>query len=190
MAKKTSKPKQIYQLEIWLAEIEPRIWRKFEVPSDIRLDKLHEVIQDVMGWTDSHLHSFTAGEDEYGMPDLDEDMYDNGMMDETKARLTDLVTRLKDRFMYTYDYGDNWEHIIELVDIKEPQPGVKYPVCLAGERACPPEDCGGPWSYPDFVKAMQGKNTKQRREFIEWLGYEFDPEEFDIEEVNKVLRGI
>ena len=111
-------------------------------------------------------------------------------MDETKARLTDLVTRPKDRFMYPYDYGDNWEHIIELVDIKEPQPDVKYPVCLAGERACPPEDCGGPWSYPDFVKTMQGKNTKQRREFIEWLGYEFDPEEFDIEEVNKVLRGI
>jgi len=190
MAKKTSRPKQIYQLEIWLAEIEPRIWRKFEVPSDIRLDKLHGVIQAVMGWTDSHLHSFSAGEDEYGMPDLDEDMYDNGMMDETRAHLTDLVTRPKDRFVYTYDYGDNWEHIIELVEIKEPQSGIKYPVCLAGERACPPEDCGGPWSYPDFVKTMQGKNTKQRREFIEWLGYEFDPEEFDIEEVNKVLRGI
>lgn len=190
MAKKSSKPKQIYQLEIWLAEIDPRIWRKFEVPSDIRLAKLHRVIQAVMGWTDSHLHSFSAGEDEYGMPDLDEDMYDSGMMDETRANLTDLVTRPKDRFVYTYDYGDNWEHIIELVEIKEPQSGIKYPVCLAGERACPPEDCGGPWNYPDFVKTMQGKNTKQRREFIEWLGYEFDPEEFDIEEVNKVLRGI
>jgi len=190
MAKKSSKPKQIYQLEIWLAEIDPRIWRKFEVPSDIRLAKLHGVIQAVMGWTDSHLHSFSAGEDEYGMPDLDEDMYDSGMMDETRANLTDLVTRPKDRFVYTYDYGDNWEHIIELVEIKEPQSGIKYPVCLAGERACPPEDCGGPWNYPDFVKTMQGKNTKQRREFIEWLGYEFDPAEFDIEEVNKVLRGI
>ena len=190
MAKKTSKPKQIYQLEIWLDEIEPRIWRKFEVPSDIRLDKLHEVIQTVMGWTDSHLHSFTVGNDEYGMPDLNDEMYDDDMVDETKARLTDLVTRPKDRFNYTYDFGDNWEHIVELIEIKDPQPKVKYPVCLAGERACPPEDCGGPWSYPDFVKTVQGKNTKQRREFIEWLGYEFDPEKFDIDQVNDMLSDV
>lgn len=189
MAKKTGKPNQIYQLEIWLEEIEPRIWRKFEVPSDIRLDKLHDVIQDVMGWTNSHLHSFIAGDDEYGVPDLDSGFGEDGMKDESRARLTNLVTRPKDRFAYTYDYGDNWGHIIELVEIKEPQEGVKYPVCLAGERACPPEDIGGPWIYADFVKIMRGKNTKQRREYVEWLGFEFDPEKFDLEEVNEVLRS-
>ena len=93
------------------------------------------------------------------------------------------------RFVYDYDFGDDREHIVELVEIKEPQKGMKYPVCLDGERACPPEDCGGPWSYPEFLETLRGKNTKERRELLEWLGYEFDPEAFDIEEVNQLLRG-
>ncbi|MBN2513612.1 MAG: plasmid pRiA4b ORF-3 family protein [Sedimentisphaerales bacterium] len=181
-------PKKIYQLEIWLNEIEPRIWRKIEVAADIRLDKLHNVIQDVMGWTDTHLHSFNAGEDEYGMPDPDDDIFDEGMLDERKARLTDLVGRCKDRFVYVYDFGDNWEHTVELVEIKDPQKGMKYPVCLDGRRACPPEDCGGPWGYSEMVDVLKGKNSKKKKELVDWLGYEFDPEEFHADEVNDLLQ--
>lgn len=188
MAAKNNKSAQIYQLEIWLMDIEPRIWRKFEVRSDIRLDRLNDVIQSVMGWTNSHLHSFSVEDDiEYGMPDPD-DMYDDDMQDERKAKLIDLVSRLKSHFVYTYDFGDNWEHVVEVVEIKETQQGVKYPICLAGERACPPEDCGGPWSYPEFLQTLRGRNKKERQELIDWLGYEFDPEEFDINAVNKMLK--
>ena len=183
------KPEKIYQLEIWLNEIEPRIWRKFEVPHNIRLDKLNDVIQDVMGWTNSHLHSFNVGEDEYSMPYPGDDAYNEGMLDERKARLTDLVVRPKDRFVYVYDYGDNWEHTVELVEVKEPKKGVKYPVCLDGQRACPPEDCGGPWSYPEFLETSQGKDATERQELIDWLGYEFDSEAFDVKEVNGLLRA-
>ena len=183
------KPEKIYCLEIWLNEIEPRIWRRFEVPSNIRLDKLHDVIQDVMGWTNSHLHSFNVGEDEYSMPYPGDDAYNEGMLDERKAKLTDLVGRTKDRFVYVYDFGDNWEHLVELVEIKEPLQGVKYPVCLEGERACPPDDSGGPWSYPEFLETLRGKNTKERRELMDWLGYEFEPKMFDVKKVNKLLRA-
>ncbi|HBG27610.1 MAG: hypothetical protein A2Y10_15770 [Planctomycetes bacterium GWF2_41_51] len=189
MVKASGKSAQIYQLEVWLNEIEPRIWRKFEVPSNIRLDKLNGVIQDVMGWTNSHLHSFNAGENEYSMPYPGDESYNEGMLDERKAKLTDIVGRSKDRFVYVYDFGDNWEHIVELVEIKEPQRGVKYPVCLAGERACPPEDCGGPWSYPEFLQTLRGRNKKERQELIDWLGYEFNPEEFDIDEINQMLKA-
>jgi hypothetical protein len=189
MAKASSKSGQIYQLEIWLMDIEPRIWRKFELRSDIRLDRLHDIIQQVMGWTDSHLHSFNAGDGtEYGMPDPD-DMFDNNdMLDEKKAKLTDLLARPKDRFIYVYDFGDNWEHVVELAEIKEAEPGVKYPLCLAGERACPPDDCGGAWAYEDFLKTLRGRNKKKRQELLDWLGYDFDPEAFDIEEINKSLK--
>lgn len=185
----STKPAKIYQLEIWLHEIEPRIWRKFEVPANIRLDKLHDVIQDVMGWTDSHLHSFNVGQDEYSMPYPGDEAYNEGVLDETKAKLTDLVGRPKDRFVYVYDYGDNWEHIVELVEMKEPQKGVKYPVCLDGQRARPPEDCGGPWGYQEFLETLKGKNTKERQALFDWLGYEFDPEAFDVKEVNDLLRA-
>lgn len=185
MAKKLEK---IFQLEIWLNEIEPRIWRKFEVGSIIRLDKLHDVIQDVMGWTNSHLHSFNIEEDEYGMLLPDDDAYNEGMRDERKARLTDLMGRPKDRFVYLYDFGDGWEHTIELVEIKEPQPGVKYPVCVAGRRACPPEDCGGPWGYPEFLEVISDPDHEEHEELLEWVGGEFDAEAFDVKEVNDLLR--
>ncbi|MCE5187449.1 MAG: plasmid pRiA4b ORF-3 family protein [Planctomycetaceae bacterium] len=177
----------IYQLEIWLADVEPRVWRKFEVDAAIRLDKLHDVIQDVMGWTNTHLHSFIAGDDEYSVLDPDDDMDDT--MDERKGRLSDLVRRPRERFIYTYDYGDNWEHVVELVEIKEPQKGVKYPVCLDGRRACPPEDCGGALGYEELLEILDDPDHEEHEDRLEWLGGEFDPEAFDIKEVNDALKG-
>ena len=190
MAKKTNKPEKIYQLKIWLGEIEPRIWRKFEVPSNIRLDKLNEIIQGVMGWTNSHLHEFNADGVQYGAPYPESDDYNEDMLDESKARLTDLVIRPKDRFAYEYDFGDGWNHIVELVEIREPQENVKYPVCLNGERACPPEDCGGPWSYPELLETLNDPGHEEYGELLEWIGDEFDPEAFDVKEVNDLLRHL
>ncbi|MDH4201379.1 MAG: plasmid pRiA4b ORF-3 family protein [Phycisphaerae bacterium] len=183
-----TKPTKIYQLEIWLNEIKPRIWRKLEVSASVKLDKLHEIIQEVMGWTNSHLHSFNVDGYEYSMPYPGDEAYNEGVLDERKAKLTDLVGHVKDRFVYVYDYGDNWEHTVELVEIKEPQKGVKYPVCLDGQRACPPEDCGGPWSYPELLETLNDPDHEEYEEVLEWVGDEFDPEVFDVNEVNDLLR--
>lgn len=181
------KPETIYQLEIWLADIQPRIWRTFEVDSNIRLDKLNDVIQNVMGWTNSHLHSFRAGQVEYGIPDPDGDMDD--VINERKARLTDLVRNARERFAYTYDFGDDWEHVVELVEVREPQKGVKYPVCLDGRRACPPEDCGGPWGYAELLEILADPEHEDYEDRLEWIGDEFDPEAFDVKAVNDVLKS-
>ena len=190
MAKKTDKTGNIFQLKIWLDEIEPLIWRKFEVPSNIRLDKFNEIIQVVMGWTNSHLHEFDANGVRYGALYPDGNDYNEDMLDESKAKLTDLVNQPKDRFRYEYDFGDGWGHIVELLEIREPQENAKWPVCLEGERACPPEDCGGPWRYPELLEILEDPDHEEYEELLEWIGDEFDPEVFDIKETNDTLKHL
>ena len=151
------------------------------------LHELHHLIQNVMGWTNSHLHEFSIGSDLYSIPDGESGIE---MNDEREYTLEGVCPDEADTLIYIYDFGDDWAHQIRVESITEEAPSADVPWCLAGERACPPEDCGGPWSYPDFVKTMQGKSTKQRREFIEWLGYEFDPEKFEIDEINEMLGSI
>ena len=189
MAKKKTKTgtTKVYELEIWLADIAPRIWRRFAVSANIKLPRLHDVIQNVMGWDDCHLHAFMTEGERYTNPYPDFDM-DEDTLDERKAKLTDLVFRPKDRFVYEYDFGDSWNHVVEVVSIGPPDQGVKYPVCLAGGRACPPEDCGGPWGYENFLEAIQDPDHEEHEELLEWAGGEFDPERFDIQNVNRLLR--
>ncbi len=129
----TKKAEKVYQFKIWLMDIEPQIWRKFEVFSNIPLDKLHIIIQAVMGWKNAHFHGFNAGGGiRYGKLDPDSDGYNDEILDESKAKLTNLVTKPKDRFTYDYDYGDGWSHMVELLKIREPQDNAQCPVCLEG----------------------------------------------------------
>ena len=189
MAKKTTTgTTKVYELEIWLMDIEPRIWRRVAVPDNIKLPTLHEVIQGVMGWTDSHLHAFIVGDHRYSYPHPGLDM-DDDELDERRAKLTDLVLRPKDRFVYEYDFGDCWRHVVEVVSIRPPDTGVKYPVCLSGQRACPPEDCGGPWSYDEFLEAILNSDHEEHEEMLEWVGGRFDPEAFDLKAANRQLRA-
>jgi len=168
--------------------IEPRVWRKVAVRADLRLGKLHMIIQNVMGWTNSHLHQFDAGGGvRYSHPHPRYDM-DNDFQDECKVKLSDLASKPKDRFIYEYDFGDSWEYMIELVAIEEPQKNIKYPVCLAGEPACPPEDCGGPLSYPELLMTLKGPDNKKRQELLDWLDGKIDPEAFDMEAIEQRLR--
>jgi hypothetical protein len=190
MAKNTTDKKagKVYLLEICLVDIEPHIWRKFAVRSYMRLDRLHMVIQMIMGWTNSHLHSFNAGGGiQYSYPHPGYDM-DNDFENECDFKVSDLMTKPKDRFIYEYDFGDCWEHMVELVAIEEAQKNVRYPICLAGERACPPEDSGGSWGYPELLETLQGSDAEKKQEFLDWLGGNFDPEVFDIEATNRNLR--
>jgi hypothetical protein len=89
---------------------------------------------------------------------------------------------------YTYDFGDNWEHTIQIEKVVDAEPGIRYPRCIDGKRACPPEDCGGAWGYGDFLKAIQDPKHSEHEEMTEWIGGEFDPEEFDLAAVNNGLR--
>jgi len=187
--KKTIRKKtvQIYKLEIWLLDIKPRIWRTFAVPGNIKLPELHEVIQAVMGWENSHLHQFKFGDIYYSDPYPDFDMYDD-TLDERKVKLTDLVSKPRQRFIYEYDFGDGWKHMVKVVSVGSAEKGAKYPVCLAGERACPPEDCGGPWGYEDFLEAIRNPDHEEHEEMLEWIGDNFDPEAFDVKMVNRWLK--
>jgi hypothetical protein len=178
----------IYQLKVTLADSEPPIWRRVLVPGDISLARLHAVLQVAMGWQNSHLHQFIVGDTRYGEPDpmVAELEFKN----ERTATLNHEAPRAEDRFTYEYDFGDSWEHEIVVEKITPPEPGVRYPVCVAGERACPPEDCGGVWGYADFVEAVRDPKHPEHDEMIEWLGGEFDPEAFDREEANRRLRSL
>ena len=177
---------KIYQLKITLKDIRPPIWRRVQV-SDCSLALLHEIIQVVMGWDDEHLYSFEVGETEYSDPrgsgELD-------MEDASRARLSRLIATEKFKFTYTYDFGDNWEHEVLVEKVVPPEAGQRYPVCLGGKRACPPEDVGGPWGYEEFAEAIRDPEHERYEELLEWVGGEFDPEAFDPDAVNKALRRL
>lgn len=178
---------QIYQLKITLKESRPPIWRRFQVRSDVTLAKLHRIIQEVMGWFDGHLHQFIVGRIYYGVPDPD-DLSET--RDERKVRLDQILSVPGRKIVYEYDFGDGWEREIVLEKILSPDPKTRYPRCLDGARACPPEDCGGIYGYADFLEAIRNPEHEEHEEMLEWIGGEFDPEEFDLEAVNQSLKSI
>jgi hypothetical protein len=176
----------VYQLKITLADIRPPIWRRVQV-RDCTLDRLHDLIQVCFGWEDYHLHSFDVAGEHYGDP---EQMQELDHTPERKMSLSRLVASGVKKFIYTYDFGDNWEHVIQIEKTLSPEPGVKYPRCVAGKRSGPPEDCGGPWGYGDFVDAVTDPSNPRHEELLEWVGGEFDPEAFDLDEINKELEAL
>lgn len=186
---KTSKDKgsfrQIYQLKVNLVGSRPPIWRRVLVPGDIALSDLHFVIQKVMGWWNSHLHQFSVGGEEYSDPEFEIEDVKN----EKRVRLRDVVSEPKDSLLYEYDFGDGWEHKITIEKIMTPDKvTTKLPLCVNGARACPPEDCGGMWGYQSFLAAIADPKHEEHKAMLEWIGEPFDPEWFDVEEVNKSFR--
>jgi hypothetical protein len=176
----------VYQLKITLRDVRPPIWRRVQV-KDCTLAELHEIIQVAMGWEFAHLYSFKVDGVDYGDLGMTGDELD--MRDDRRAKLSRLVRGEKFKFRYTYDFGDNWEHEIVVEKILSPEEGKTYPVCVDGKRAGPPEDVGGAWGYMDFVDAMRDPKHPQHGEFTEWFEDPFDPEAFDIDEVNRELAG-
>ena len=174
----------VFQLKVTLQEVEPAIWRRFQVRRQTRLDRLHLFIQGCMGWTNSHLHEFKIKGQRYRhIEQMYEDIDDSDMHDEKEYRLKKLVNE-GDIFEYLYDFGDCWEHEILVDKLTEPEEGIIYPICLAGERACPPEDCGGPWGYADLLRMLGDPGHEEYEEYREWAGEDFDPERFDVDKVN------
>jgi hypothetical protein len=184
---------RVYQFKITLLDSQPPIWRRIQV-KDCTLDKLHEHIQTAMGWTNSHLHHFRIGEQLYGDPLLmAENFEDMGYEDSTLTKLSALVPAKgkRFRFEYAYDFGDSWQHEVRFEGCVEAERGKRYPLCLEGARACPPEDVGGVWGYADFVKAVQNPDHEEHERMLEWVGGEFDPEAFDpAVATNRMKRGL
>lgn len=177
----------IHQLKVTLMDTAPPIWRRFQVESDTTLYRLHQILQVVMGWENYHLYQFTASGTEYGEPDPD---FGVRVRSSRTARLSQIAPTRRGKFLYVYDFGDNWGHEILVEKIESPEAGVRYPVCLAGERACPPEDCGGVWGYADLLEIIRAPHDERHEEMMEWLGGSFDPEHFDLEAINRDLRRI
>jgi hypothetical protein len=176
----------IYQIKVTLEESKPPIWRRLLVRSDITLAGLHRIIQAAFGWGDYHLHQFIVGEIYFGEPHPDYDDYLE-MHDERKITLHRIAQREGFKFRYEYDFGDSWLHQVLVEKILPQEPGRDYPVCVKGRRACPPEDVGGIWGYYHFLEAIQDPEHEEHSEYLEWIGGEFDPEAFDLDEVNQAL---
>lgn len=178
----------IYELEVTLREIKPPIWRRFQVPGSLTLAQLHNTLQIVMGWTDSHLHRFIINGQEFGRPDYEERFEDEApIRDERRARLAELFPVVPAAFLYEYDYGDGWLHVIVVEWTMTVRPGVRYPVCVDGERACPPEDVGGVSGYEELLAVLADPKHEEHESMRMWAGEDFDPEAFDAEAVNQAL---
>lgn len=175
---------KILELEIVLQGSKPKIWRRVLVPANMNFHELHYIIQFSMGWTHSHLHQFVVGNNQRRIGIPFEDDFDE-MEDSRKIKINSLLKAPKDHIIYEYDFGDDWKHIVEVKKVHLPEKSKKYPLLIGGAMACPPEDCGGIWGFQDLVENMKRKGSKEYKELVEWLGKEFIPEEFDLEEINQ-----
>jgi hypothetical protein len=180
----------IYQLKVTLKGTKPPIWRRVQVTGDTKLSRLHEILQAAMGWENYHLHEFRMGrEGRIGIRDPEWDA-PGEVMDERRVALSSVAPEARDKFTYAYDFGDDWEHTVLVEKILAPAPNTVVPSCIAGKRACPPEDCGGVWGYAELLNILADPEDPEREERLEWLGGEWDAEAFDLEDVNRRLAPL
>lgn len=183
----------IYQFKISLKRTKPKIWRRIQVPAaSYTFSDLHVAIQNAMGWDNVHLHQFDMKHPRTGLkisigqpaPDYG---FDYGLgpeiIPEENAKVSKYFVAEKNKAIYLYDFGDGWAHEIVLEKILPSEAGVKYPRCIAGKRACPPEDCGGVYGYEELLKIIADPEHEEYKEKMEWLEEigrdDFDPDEFD-----------
>jgi hypothetical protein len=179
---------RVFQFKVTLKGVRPTVWRRFQVPESYTFWDLHVAIQDVFGWDDYHLHEFELMNPQsgaiaaVGIPD-DEEFFDRKVLEGWKQEIGEWFSRSYRTALYTYDFGDNWEHIVKLEKILPREAKKKYPVCIDGKRACPPEDCGGVWGYRDFLKVLKNPENEEYEDLLAWAGGKFDPAYFDPKKV-------
>ena len=180
----------IVTLKITLLRAKPPIWRRLEVPAAYNLGELHSVLSAAMGWLDSHLHMFDVDGREYSISDDDIWIDTDPPLPEESVTLADLVRDGVKRFGYWYDFGDSWHHDVVIEKTAPPEAGVFYPRCVAGRRACPPEDCGGLWGFAELQEVMADPRHPEHDELKYWYGRDFDPTAFSAGEVSELLRKV
>lgn len=186
----TKKPKSIHQLKVTLLDAEPAVWRRIQVRSNVTLKTLASVLNAAMGWEGYHIHEFRMGKEVWGPAlDMSDDLADC-IEDDRDATLEKIAPRKRSTFKYQYDGGDCWLHKVVVEAVLEPAPKQRYPVCLDGALACPPEDCGGIPGYFNLLDAIADRSHPDHEDLLEWVGDKFDPEAFDVALVNKRLRAL
>jgi pRiA4b ORF-3-like protein len=195
MRAKTKPDAWVYELRITLQEILPPIWRLIQVPSTLRLCCLHDALQAAIGWTNSHLHRFEKDGKQWGAPEHFEDD-DIDILDESRTRISDILTTPGDSVLYVYDFGDDWRHSVMLEKLLPVSGTTGRPVCVAGGRHCPPEDVGGVPGYQEFLEVVFNPSHEEFDHYVGWaegpspvnqsVG-RFQPEEFDVRAVNDTL---
>jgi hypothetical protein len=156
----------IVQIEVKLLGVtKPPVWRRLQLRADTTLDHLHEMLVAAFGWQDYHMHCFSSGPEEFGVPDPE-----LGFIDERHVTLGELIGGVGDRLRYAYDFGDDWQHEIVVEELLDPDPEIHYPVLVAAKGACPPEDCGGPWGYAELKDILTNPSHEQHQDMLDWLG--------------------
>lgn len=183
-----SRGQAVLQLRAQLRRVDPVVWRRVLVPAQSRLGQLHQVLQAAMGWTDSHLHYFKFGELTYTAhyDDFDDELE---ALDEASVTVLEALGRHR-RFFYEYDFGDSWEHDIVVEARSELAVGLKFAVCVDGQNACPPEDCGGPSGYKAMLEVLADPSDEEHEPYLAWVGGSFDPTHFDLAEANAALQRL
>jgi hypothetical protein len=181
---------KIARIKIELEHIAPLIWRRVDVSLTTNLRALHEIIQAVMPWENYHLYKFAIGERVYGEPDPEDAVWGRKIYQAKGMRLGTLVERGVSELLYTYDFGDDWQHRVIVEEVLDAQPGTDYPTFIDGERTAPPEDVGGPPGFMDFVEAMAKPRHPQRKDLVRWYGGPFNPVDFGADRIAESIRSI
>lgn len=182
---------KVVRLKITLRDIDPPVWRRVEVPMNFPLRRLHDVIQAVFNWLDSHLHQFEIGDLVYGQTEIAGDDFGPGRQySDRNVTLGALIDRGVTRFVYRYDFGDDWEHDVRIERVDDPKADVEYPVLMEGARRAPPEDCGGPFGFQDFLAAMKDEDHEDHETIVDWYGGDFDVDDMELETVKAMLGRI
>ncbi|MCH2197759.1 MAG: plasmid pRiA4b ORF-3 family protein [Flavobacteriales bacterium] len=177
----------IFELLIELDSLEPRVWRRVRVNSDIDMRTLHHTIQLAMGWENCHLYYFATADEKISQLEF---LEDEDFVEDHEVNLDEFVQSTGDRINYVYDFGDKWSHTITLEKIVENDESEHIPICLAGERNCPPEDVGGINGYHEFLNIMSNPRLPEYEEKVDWYGGEYDPALFRMSVINEDLEEI
>jgi len=178
----------ICQIKVTLLGTDPPVWRRLLVRAHMTLAQLHGVLQAAFGWEDCHVHEFSIGRRRIGRPKPDNRLMGMPSVENERTVLLSSVLRTAGaEAIYTYDFGDSWEHGIVLEKRLPVDPNTAYPVCTDGQLACPPEDCGGIPGFYNLLDAINDPNHEQHDEMLEWVGDDYDPETFSLDEVNRRL---
>ncbi len=180
-------PERAYALRLTVAGCQPRIWRRLLVRETMWLSRLHDTIQVAFDWFDYQTHVFALDDLRFGNPVKREDLTAE---DDRDVALADLDFEHRERFTYHYNFGEGWQIDLKVEKSGLVEKGLRYPVCIAGERAGPPEDCGGREAFQDMLACIKEPNTDLGREWLEWLGPEYDPAACELEKINKALKKL
>jgi len=174
----------VHQLKVTLRQVRPPVWRRILVDSSTTLVKLSGILEAAMGWYGGHMHAFDSDGVTYGQPDPDWDV-----RDERKVRVGAVIPDVGSKMRWDYDFGDGWEHDVVVEAVLDRDSALRYPNCIGGRRACPPDDCGGPYGYAEMLEALGDPGHPRHEEIAEWMPPRFDPGHFDAREITLALKG-